>query len=212
MIQSKTKFLDELASGLGNYEDKQSVLLEYEAHIDEIILENFTLQNEGAMMEKIVERLGTPEEICSLWQEELSVTPDHAKWHFIVANVVFFVAGSLLTVAHNLLEWKWLTAIWSHLSAIPTLIALVYLFFWALLGYEIGKSFGHGGKKLMRNTFFISVVPNLLLMILTLTRMIPKSWFAPLLTEQFIIACIFFTMLLYPVCWLGFRWGKKASV
>lgn len=212
MIHSKTNFLEDLAKGLGNHPEKTAILLEYEAHIDEILIELFTLENEQAIMEQIIARLGTPEEIAAMWREELAVTPSHMKWLFIGINLVFFVTGSLLTMAHNLFEWKWLSAIWGHLTAIPTLIAFIYLFFWALLGYEIGKGFGHGGRRLLKRTFLLSLVPNLLLMLLTIFEIIPQNWFEPLLTKQFIVACIFFTIILYPVCLLGFRWGKKVSI
>ncbi|MCM2533169.1 hypothetical protein NDK43_13145 [Neobacillus pocheonensis] len=102
--------------------------------------------------------------------------------------------------------------IWSHLTSIPTLIALLYLFFWALLGYEIGKGFGHSGRRLLKKTFLLSLIPNILLMVLTVLRIIPHAWFDPLLTDQFVIACIIFTIILYPISWLGYRWGKKASI
>lgn len=212
MAQSKNEFLGKLADGLGNHPEKSIILLEYEAHIDEILIELFSVENEGVRMQEIVQRLGTPEEIALVWREELAVTPSHMKWLFIGVNIVFFIAGSLLTVAHNLFEWKWLSAVWGNLTAIPTLIAFVYLFFWALLGYEIGKGFGHGGRRVLKKTFILSLVPNILLMLLTVLKIIPQDWFAPLLTNQFILACIFFTIILYPVCLLGFRWGKKVSI
>ncbi len=212
MDQSKTKFLKELAGRLGNHPEKEAILLEYETHIDEILLEHFTMENEAAIMEKIVQRLGTPQEIAGMWLEELAVTPSRMKWLFILVNLVFFAGGSLLTLAHNLFEWRWLANIWRSLTALPTLIALVYMVFWMLLGYEIGKGFGHGGRKVLKKTFIISLFPNLLLMLLIVFQIIPHNWFAPLLTKQFILICIFFTIILYPISLLGFRWGKKVSI
>lgn len=208
----KTSFLKELAKGLGNHPDRDNILLEYEAHIDEILFESLDCTNEDELYERIVSRLGRPEAIAELWKEELSVTPSNMKWLFILLNILFFVGGSLLTLVHNLFEAQWLALVWSQLTAIPTLIAFLYMFFWALLGYEIGKGFGHGGRKLLRKTFFLSLIPNLLLMVLTVFHIIPHSWFAPLLTRTFIIACIIFTIILYPVCLLGYRWGRKASI
>lgn len=81
--------------------------------------------------------------------------------------------------------------------------------FWALLGYEIGKGFGHNGRVLLNKTFLLSLIPNLILMVLTVFQIIPHSWFAPLLTKTFIIACIIFTIILYPISWIGYRWGEK---
>jgi hypothetical protein len=212
MEQSKSRFLTELATVLGHHHEKESILLEYETHIDEIILEATDCNNEAELMERITSRLGTPKEISQVWDDELSVTPSRMKWLFILINILFFGGGSLLTLLHNLYEWKWMSIIWNHLTTIPIFIAFVYMFFWALLGYEIGKGFGHGGRKLLNRTFFAALVPNLTLMVLTLLEIVPHSWFAPLLTRTFILACILFTIILYPVTWLGYRWGKKTSI
>lgn len=212
MERPKNKFLAELEKGLVNHQDKQSILMEYETHIDEILIEACDCKNEFEVMERIISRLGSPEEIAALWKEELSVTPSNMKWLFILMNVLFFGGGSLLTLFHNVYQWDWLSVIWSHLTAIPTIIAIIYMFFWALLGYEIGKGFGHGGRTLLKKTFLLSLIPNLLLMVLTVFEIIPHSWFEPLLTKSFIIACIILTIILYPISWLGYRWGRKASI
>jgi hypothetical protein len=212
MVRPKSDFLRQLDKGLGSHQDKKSILLEYEAHIDEILHESSDCLTEEQVMDRLVSRLGSPAEIAAMWQEELSVTPSNMKWLFILLNIVFFGGGSIITLAHNLYEWSWLTALWGHLTSVPTLIAFLYMFFWALLGYEIGKGFGHGGRRLLRKTFLLSLIPNIVLMILTVFEIIPHSWFAPLLTKTFIIACIIFTIILYPVSWLGYRWGRKASI
>jgi hypothetical protein len=212
MERPKNRFLEELAKGLGNQLNKEEILLEYASHIDEILIELFENQDEEQVFNLLVSRLGSPEEIAQVWRQEFSVTPSNMKWVFILLNVLFFGGGSLLTIAHNLYQWEWLIVIWNHLTSIPFLIAFLYLFFWALLGYEIGKGFGHKGRVLLRNTFLLSLIPNLLLMVLTVFEIIPHSWFAPLLTKTFIIACILFTIILYPVSWIGYRWGRKASI
>jgi hypothetical protein len=212
MERPKNRFLQELAEGVESHPNKKDILLEYESHIDEILIEAIDCQDEEAVMARLISRLGTPTEISDLWKEEMSVTPSNMKWLFILINIMFFGGGTLLTLAHNLYEWDWLSFIWGHLTAIPTLIAFLYLFFWALLGYEIGKGFGHGGKQLLRKTFLLSLIPNLLLMFLTVFRIIPYGWFDPLLSKSFIIVCIIFSMMLYPICWMGYKWGKKASL
>jgi hypothetical protein len=212
MERPKNRFLEELEERLGNHQDKKSILLEYEVHIEEIMIESFDCKDENDLMERIITRLGSPEEITAMWKEELSVTPSNMKWLFILMNILFFGGGSFLTIFHNVFQWKWLSVVWSHLTAIPTLIAFIYLFFWALLGYEIGKGFGHGGRRLLNKTFLLSLIPNLLLMVLTVFEIIPHVWFEPLLTKTFIIACIILTILLYPISWLGYRWGRKASI
>ncbi|OIK15014.1 hypothetical protein BIV60_10815 [Bacillus sp. MUM 116] len=212
MVPPKNRFLDELSKRLGDHQEKENIIREYEDHIEEILIETFQCDQENSVMEEIVSRLGSPEEIAQMWKEELSVTPSNMKWLFIFMNILFFGGGSLLTLTHNLYNWEWLAFIWGHLTAIPFIIAFIYLFFWALLGYEIGRGFGHGGRGLLKKTFLLSVIPNLVLMFLTVFEIIPHSWFAPLLTKTFIIACILFTIILYPVSWIGYRWGKKASI
>jgi hypothetical protein len=212
MERLKNEFLAEIAQCLVNHPEKESILKEYDAHLDELLVSLYKLEDESEVRDQIYSRFGTPEEIASMWREELSVTPSNMKWLFIAVNILFFSGGSALTLAHNLFDWSWLTHLWVQLTSFPILIALIYLSFWALLGYEIGRGFGHKGKKLMKRTFFLALIPNITLMILTVFRIIPYEWFNPLLTETFIGICILFTLLLYPVCLVSYRWGKKASV
>ncbi|MDP4170246.1 MAG: hypothetical protein Q8906_06510 [Bacillota bacterium] len=212
MERPKNKFLEELALGLGSHEEKETILQEYGSHIDDLMVELMKCETEESVREQLVARLGSPEEIALLWKEELSVTPSKMKLLFLMLNIIFFIGGSLLTLAHNLFQWHWLSVLWGHLTAIPTIIAFLYMFFWALLGYEIGKGFGHQGRKMLKKTFLLSLAPNLLLMVLTVFHIIPHRWFAPLLTNEFIIACILFTISLYPISWIGYRWGRKVSV
>ncbi len=213
MIQLKTDFLTQLDRQLGMHPEKEQILAEYDSHLTEMLDELSIIdQQEEDILPEIYSRLGTPEEIAESWREELSLTPQKTQWLFIAANLVFFAGGSILTLVHNLFDFPLIDLAWKSLTSIPAVIIMLYLVFWALLGYEIGKGFGHKGRRLMRRTFILSIVPNLLLMNLTLFKLIPHHWFQPLLSPQFIIICILFTTLLYPICWIGYRWGKKASI
>ncbi|SFA80464.1 MULTISPECIES: hypothetical protein [unclassified Bacillus (in: firmicutes)] len=213
MIRSKEEFLLLLEQGIKKHPDKEKILEEYDLHISELILELSQQEgNQGSVMDHVVKRLGTPDEIAALWLEEVSASPEKTKWLFILTNVFFFIGGSALTLAYHLLELKWIDGMWGKLTAIPFTIMMVYMFFWALLGYEIGKSFGHGGKKLLRKTFIWALAPNILLMNLVLFQIIPRDWFQPLLSTNFILLCIGATVLLYPISWFGYRWGKKVSL
>lgn len=212
MERLKNEFLADLAHGLGNHHEKESILKEYAAHLDEFLSGLSRLEDEYAVRVQVYSRFGSPEEIAAMWREELSVTPSNMKWLFIAVNILFFAGGTALTVANNLLDRSWLTSLWDQLTSIPIVIALIYMLFWALLGYEIGRSFGHKGRKLMERTFSLALIPNITLLVLTVFRIIPREWFDPLLTETFIGICIFLTFLLYPVCLISYRWGKKASV
>ncbi|MED3550752.1 HAAS signaling domain-containing protein [Cytobacillus praedii] len=212
MERLKNEFLAELAQSLISHPDKESILNDYDAHLDELLVTLYTLEEESEIRDHVYSRFGTPKEIADMWKEELSVTPSKMKWLFVAVNICLFVGGAILTIAHNLLDWGWLTKVWNQLTSFPIVIALIYSFFWALLGYEIGRGFGHKGRKLMKGTFLIALLPNILLMILTVFKIIPHEWFSPLLTESFIGICIIFTILLYPICLISYRWGKKASV
>jgi len=208
----KNEFLTSLSKRLGDHPDKHSILTEYDAHLDELLGELYHLTDESEMRSYIYSRFGTPEEIAAMWKEELSVTPSNMKWLFILVNILFFAGGGALTLAHNVLDWNWLTSLWYKVTSFPILIAFVYMLFWALLGYEIGRGFGHKGKKLMTRTFILALIPNLILMVLTVFHIIPHEWFYPLLQETFIGLCILLTILLYPLCLISYRWGKKASI
>jgi hypothetical protein len=212
MERLKNKFLSQLNDCLGAHKEKDCILKEYEVHLDELLLELLDLKDESEIRDQIYMRLGTPEEIADMWKDELSVTPSRMKWLFIVVNIFFFGGGAALTLAHNLFDWNWISSLWNQLTSIPILIAVIYMCFWALLGYEIGKGFGYTGKKLLKRTFLLALIPNLTLMVLTVFNIIPHEWFSPLLTETFIGLCIFLTLLLYPLCLISYRWGKKASI
>lgn len=212
MERLKNEFLTQLDLLLCSHEEKESILAEYEAHLNELLMSSSSLDNENKIREQIYQRFGTPEEIAAMWKDELSVTPSRMKWLFIAVNILFFAGGIALTVAHNLFDWQWVTTVWTQLTSFPITIAFIYMFFWALLGYEIGRGFGHKGKKLMKRTFIMALIPNLTLMVLTVFHIVPHEWFNPLLKETFIVLCILLTILLYPICLFSYNWGKKASV
>ena len=88
---------------------RESILTEYDAHIDELLASFDKLEDESQMRDRSYFKVREPEEIASMWREELSVTPSNMKWLFIAVNVLFFGGGSLLHVAHNLFDWRWLT-------------------------------------------------------------------------------------------------------
>lgn len=212
MDRLKNEFLTDLSKGLGDHPDKESILKEYDAHLDELLVELNQAEDVLSVQSQVYSRFGTPEEIAMMWKEELSVTPSNMKWLFIAVNILFFAGGGTLTIAHNLFDWNWLTNLWFKLTSFPIIIALVYMFFWALLGYEIGRGFGHKGKRLLTRTFILALIPNLTLMVLTVFHIIPHEWFFPLLEETFIGLCMLLTILLYPLCLISYRWGKRASI
>lgn len=204
------KFLQELADEMAKHPNKEDILTEYEAHVYEILAERSEQADD--FYECLVERLGTPREIAKLWRQESGVTPKRIQWLFVIFNIVIFVGGSLLTVLYQFYQWDWLVHIWQLLMDIPTIIFIIYVLFWMLLGYEIGREFGHKGLKILRRTFIFSIIPNIILMYLIVFKILPYEWFGTLLTGPFIIICIVFTFCLYPISIFGYRWGKRVSI
>jgi hypothetical protein len=211
MIRSKEQFIQELDTLLIEHEDKRGVLEEYDGHIHHLLEETGEMEKDD-WTALIYEKIGTPEEISAIWNEEWAVTPSKTQWLFVSANIFLFVGGSLLTILYNVFSWNWLQGFWLKLTDIPAIIIAVYIVFWILLGYEIGKEFGSKGRTLLVKTLLLSLIPNLVLMNLVLFHLIPHEWFDPLLSKSFILICIGFTILLLPISWAGYKWGRRASV
>lgn len=208
MNEEAQRFLDDLEKALGDDPKRAEIMAEYRLHVEEVLYE---LSEEGTY-DALVSRLGSPKELAELWKTEKSVTPRKMQQLFVFLNIALFILGAILTVGYNVLGWQWLGILWGNLTESTTIIIFIYMFFWGLLGYEIGKAFGARGKKILRRTFIICIIPNLILMYLIVFRLIPYEWFDPLLDGKFILLCIFCTFALYPISWLGYRWGRKASV
>jgi hypothetical protein len=204
------QFFQELDQVLGKHPDKEQIIAEYRSHVYEILQEENI--PEADVFKAITMRLGTPNEIAAIWMEEAKVTPKKMQILFVLLNIVIFIGGIALTIAYNVYEFEWIEVLWKRLTAVPSIIIMVYTAFWGLLGYEIGKEFGSGGLKILRRTFTYAVIPNLVLMYLIVFKLIPHEWFQPLLNGPFILACILLTIVLYPISWIGYRWGRKASI
>lgn len=210
MSDGQQKFLRELEKEIGSHPDCEDILAEYEVHMYEL-LQELTV-DEKYMYEELVSRLGTPQEIAKVWKQETGVTPKKTQWLFVFINIAIFIGGTLLTIIYNYFQWNWIEHLWSGLTEASIVLMFIYTLFWGLLGYEIGKEFGHRGYRLLKRTFIISIIPNLLLMYLVVFKIFPYQWFGSLLNIRFILLCIVFTVILYPVSMVGYRWGKKVSV
>jgi len=204
------RFFIELDKEIGNHPEKENILIEYEMHVHELLQD--VQVDEEERYDFLVDRLGTPQELAEMWKQEIAITPKKTQWLFVLLNIAIFIGGILLTMSYNAFDWNWVEQLWVALMDARFLIILVYMLFWALLGYEIGKEFGHGGYKLLRKTFTLSIIPNILLMYLIVFKFIPQMWFGSFLNVRFMILCIICTALLYPISWIGFRWGRKSSV
>ncbi|KHE73227.1 membrane protein [Halobacillus sp. BBL2006] len=204
----KNQFLEKLAEELSFHPDKAEILDEYEGHVYDL-----NEEHDGPLSyAMLVDTLGDPRNLAGIWKEEATITQNRLQLLFVCCNIVLFLGGSVLTLGYHLFEWGWLQWTWRTLTSIPMVIVVMYLLFWGLLGYEIGKTFGTKGLGLLKRTFMVGVVPNLILMMLTVFNIIPHHWFAPLITREFILTCVVGTILLYPMSWFGYRWGRRMSV
>lgn len=210
MCDSEQKFIRELEREIGNHPEKENIIEDYKLHIHELLKEESV--DDQRVYDLLINRLGTPLEIANVWKQEIGVTPKKTQWLFVICNVLIFLGGTIIIVSYNIFQWDWIVYLWSMLTEISFLIMLVYLLFWGLLGYEIGREFGHRGYRLLRKTFIISIIPNIILMYLIVFRILPHEWFQPLLNIPFIVLCIIFTFFLYPVSYIGYRWGRKVSI
>ncbi|GAA5415643.1 hypothetical protein Pryu01_00674 [Paraliobacillus ryukyuensis] len=208
MTTGDQRFFQALDQALGKHAEKQQIIAEYRSHIYEM------QQEEGRELDyqEIVQKLGTPEAIAAIWKEAATVTPKKMQLLFVVLNILLFLVGITLTIVYNVYQFEWMEVVWKWLTALPSIIIIVYIGFWGLLGYEIGKQFGSGGLKILRRTFTYAIIPNLILMYLIIFKWIPHEWFQPLLNGSFIVVCIFLTIFLYPISWMGYRWGRKTSI
>lgn len=210
MILNDQKFINELKKEIKKHPQKQNVIAEYEQHIYELLQD--VSPGEENVYHILVERLGRPVDIAKSWEQEKNITPKKTQWLFVISNASIFVGGTFLTIGYNYLEWQWIESIWNAVTDVSFLIVATYILFWGLLGYEIGKEFGHRGHRLLKKTFFISIIPNFILMYLIIFKVLPYDWFQPMLNFPFIVVCIILTGLLYPISWVGYRWGRKVSL
>lgn len=207
METEEERFLRELKRELKRLPNRADIMSEYESHLYE--LSEF---HDYLTYDFIVEQLGEPKAIAHMWKKESKITASKMQWLFVILNGLIFVGGGFLTLGYQLFHWTWLDQLWQFFISVPFLLLAGYLLFWALVGYEIGREFGPAGQKLLKRTFLIAIIPNFILMYLVVFKILPYEWFDSLLTPSFITLCIVLTAFIYPVSYLGYRFGKRASL
>lgn len=207
MILSKERFLQDLEQSLPSSVNKAEVIKEYNLHIEEKLFDYPNLK-----IEDVLEKIGDPVEIAKQYEDTLPIAKGFVSRNFVFCNFMFFFIGGLLTVCYHVFEDSLLSDAWGLLAQIPLTIVIVYTIFWMMLGFEIGREYGLLGKELFSKTVFISLVPNVLLMIMTLFHFIPVQWFQPILTPAFIVLCVIMTFLIYPISKVFYYIGVYRSV
>lgn len=203
---TKENFLIELETHLPHGVNKKDILREWEMHIYDAIIES------GRSEEEIIADFGSPSDIAKEYE---SNTPVQKNWivpFYIGCNALFFIVGALITLAYHLTNHPVVETIWNTLIGYAPAIIGGYLLFWIFLGFEIGRTYGVRGSKLLSKTVFLSMLPNVLMMVLTLYKWIPTEVFEPLLTPVFVLVCVIFTFLLYPICRIAYRVGISRSL
>ncbi|MDQ0229651.1 HAAS signaling domain-containing protein [Metabacillus malikii] len=205
MRNAKADFIQTLEKALPKTVDKREIIREYELHIEEMLLDHPHLS-----VEDVIRKLGNPIEIAKQYQEIAPMS--FVSRHFVVCNFMFFIVGAIFTICYHLYKDSVFSDAWGLLAQIPSTIIIVYTVFWMLLGFEIGKEYGVQGKELFSKTVFISIVPNLLLMLMTVLQLIPTNWFEPILTPTFTTICVIITILFYPISKLFYYIGVHRSI
>ncbi|KKI93414.1 hypothetical protein WQ54_04030 [Bacillus sp. SA1-12] len=207
MIPSKDHFLKLLAQSLPPSVNREEIVKEYELHIEEKLVDQPHLS-----IEEVMAQLGDPVEIAKQYGEAEPISKGFISRNFVFCNFMFFFIGALLTFCYHVYEDSILSNAWGLLAKIPLTIVIVYTVFWMILGFEIGREYGLLGEKLFSNTVFISLIPNVLLMIMTLFHFIPVNWFQPILTPTFIAICVIMTFLVYPISKFFYYIGVRHSI
>ncbi len=210
MHEGEHRFIRELTIEIGAHEQNKTIVKDYQLHIYELLKEEEVPPEQ--IYEYLVQHLGTPREIAKAWKQEIETTPKKTQWLFVVANIVIFLGGTFFTISYHVFHWTWLERLWIFITDATFLLLFIYMLFWGLLGYEIGKEFGHRGYRLLKKTFLISIIPNILFAYLLVFKILPYTWFDSISKSSFFIACMIVTFILYPVSYVGYRWGRKVSI
>lgn len=210
MEDGEKRFLQELIAEIEDCSEKDSIIQDYKDHIEELLREQ-SVEKEY-IYQFLIEKIGHPEEIGQLWKEEIRLTPHNMQWLFVILNLFILIGGTIFILSYSYFSWAWLQKLWHLLHDISFLLIFIYILFWALLGYEMGREFGHRGARLLKRTFFIAIFPNMLVIYLMVLKILPYERFEAFLKLPFIMIFIIFILILYPVSWFGYLWGKKRSV
>jgi hypothetical protein len=210
MNQEAERFLRELEEALANDSHRHEILAEYRQHILEMLAEHSPA--EMKTYDFLVSRLGSPKELAKMWKEEKSVTPKKMQYLFVILNIGLFVSGALFIAGFYVFDWEWLDYLFRIVTESAVLLILIYLFFWGLLGYEIGKAFGARGDRILNRTFIVCLIPNLVVVYLIIFYFLLPGLPRSVSEGSLLILTALCTGVLYPVSRLGCLWGKKASV
>ncbi|HET7578826.1 MAG TPA: permease prefix domain 1-containing protein [Bacillales bacterium] len=213
MTPEKQRYLEELKKALGAEGQAEAVVKEINSHIEERMHDRmvFGIKEEEALDEAL-QSLGSPRKLAKALMEGEASNRHTMRNVFIACNYLFFLGGTMLMIFSQILTLPIVHTVWESLTGVSGLILACYTGYWFYLGYEVGKQFGPNGKSLMNRTVLMSLIPNVLLMFLTLFRFIPQHLFNSMLTPEFVTVCVVATVFFYPISKAAYKIGVVHGV
>lgn len=209
MREWKQAYLQKLRIRLKDHPAAEEIVEEYATFIED---KTADLTKGGAtdaeIEKKVMEAVPAPEELARQFKETKAYTGNQVMGAVAGVNVAFLGTGAVLTWLYHRSSSPVIQYVWTALAEMHWVILFAYSAFMLQVGYLIGKEFGARFNKQIKNILAVMIAPNMMFMIAVLYTWIPHAWFAPMLTAEFLAACIFMTLLYYPLGRFAYRAGR----
>ncbi|MGE8203471.1 permease prefix domain 1-containing protein [Heyndrickxia sp. NPDC080065] len=207
MLKLKVEYIDNVKVALDNHPDAVGICNEISSHIEEGVKERMLLGvSEKQALEEVLDSMGDPIELgkgfCTT-----SNSKQNTPIHFILINWCFFIGGFFIAISNQASLFPILSNVWTFLVHMSEYILLLYLLYWFYIGYFIGKQYGPKGKRLVRKTLIVALIPNVALMVAVLFEFYPEGFFSPLLNPMFLFFCVLSTLCFYPISKVAYKFG-----
>lgn len=208
-MESNQVYKAELKKALRRVHADKLLIKEIFSHVEESYR---NMKEKGYSEEEIYERLqeeiGSPAEIAKACKQQAAPAANVFSIFFIMLNLFFFIGGVGVTVLYLFFDIPFLSVLWTS----KWTILCGYLIFWMILGYQGGREYGVNGERVINQTLFFALLPNLVFMLIVLGNLIPGKPYESMLTPGFFLACIISTFLFPAVSKIGFLIGRRILV